>query len=199
LSKLISLDGLAKNTSKQPSLTQRLNAPVVANQAAATYVQEQGFIQQSMEQGRRGNPATSFAGLDGLGGGGMSGMGGMNMMPSMSLGTNPNVMGVGSAGGKDAISSLMDPQAMVTPKPQPQQQQQMGPAGAGMLGGGGMNNPQMMHQMMQSMTPQQQQQMMMMMQMQQQQQGMQQSFGGQPQGFGGGGFGSTSNQMGGFR
>jgi epsin len=201
LSKLISLDGLEKNTYKQQSSTQMLNAPTVANQAAATYVQEQGFIQQSMEQGRKGNPATSFAGLDGLGSSGISGMGGMSMMmSSMSLGTNPNVMGVGTAGGKDAISSLMDPQALMPPKPQQQQQApQMGAAGAGMMGVGGMSNPQVMQQMMQSMTPQQKQQMMMMIQMQQQQQqGMQPGFGGHPQGFGSG-FGSTSNQMGGFR
>lgn len=204
LSKLISLDGLTKNPNKQPTTTQRLNAPIVANQAAATYVQEQSFIQQSMQQGRKGNPATSFAGIDGLGGGaGMSGMGGMNMMMSnMNLGANPNAMGVGSSGGKDAISSLMDPQALIPPKSQPHQQPSPMGAGSGMVGSGpgtmGGMNPQMMQQMMQGMTPQQQQQMMMMMQMQQQQ-GMQSGFGGQPQGFGAGGFNTNNNQMGGFR
>lgn len=167
LSKLISLDSLTKNSEKnKPDM---LHQPVIANAAAATFVQEQNMISQQIQQGKKGN-MNSFAGLDGLGkssssgttGGGLS-MGMMMSQPSpSSMPVNPNIMS-SNVSGADAIS-MLDPQMMMPPKPAPPQPKQA--AGMGM-------NPQMMAAM--QANPQMmaafQQQMMMMMQAQRMGQG----------------------------
>lgn len=183
---LVSLDSLSLNSSKKKS-EDKLHAPVVANAAAATYLQEKEQIEQTVQQSKKGS-MTSFDGLVDLP---KQNAGGMNFSMNMntsSLGINPNVMGAGA--GDDAIGTIFDP-ANLQPKPSPTQPIAMG-AGAGMNGStmmanpmmfnGGMNQQQMM--MMAQMTPQQQQQMMMMFQQQMMQQQQQQTgFGGQGGGF----------------
>ncbi|GKY91144.1 hypothetical protein MPSEU_000087200 [Mayamaea pseudoterrestris] len=193
---LISLDGLSLNSNKKKT-EDKLNAPVIANAAAATYIQEKEHIEQAVQQSKKGNMA-SFDGLVDLpkqnNMGGLSMNFGMNMN-SASFGMNPSVMG--SGGGGDAIGSIFDPSNL-----QPQQShQQMGgmPQGFGgqqanggnMMAGnpmmGQMNQQQQM--MMAQMTPQQQQQMMQMMQQRMLQQQQQSGFGGQGMGNSmGGGF-----------
>ena len=128
LGNLISLDGLTKNSSKKED---KLNEPVIANSAAATFVQEQSSIQQNIQQGKKGS-AMSFEGLDGLQKPSMGMNMGMTMPSSMAMPSNPGVMGGTGSGatGLDAISA-MDPQAMM-PNRTPNQV------------AGGMANPQMM-------------------------------------------------------
>ena len=163
LSKLISLDGLSKNTSKNQD--DKLNQPIIANAAAATFVQEKEQIQQSLKTAAKGS-AMSFQGIDGLhksmgsmsmGGGHMSAMGGgaPMMHASTAMGMNPSVMG-GGASSAGAIG-MLDPSAMGN-FTQAQQFQQGGGGGGGMMsnggvGGGmgmgmgmGMMNPNMQHQ-----------------------------------------------------
>ena len=142
LSKLISLDGLAKNTKKED----KLNQPIVVNQAAASYLQEKDKIAESMKKGSKGN-TMSFEGIDGL----HKSSGGMMMAPVSSMGMNPNVMGSGMSN----IGSMMDP-AMMSQNQINQQQQgfggmQQGNHFGGMQQGGmqpgnqfGGMNPQMM-------------------------------------------------------
>jgi epsin len=120
LSKLISLDGLSKNPGKQES---KINQPIIANTAAATFVQEKEVIQANMQQNKKGS-SMSFAGIDGLHNnrGMMSQMG--NMPPVSSVGSNPSVMG---NSGASSIGMMMDPQSMQsTQRPQQQQGGMMG-------------------------------------------------------------------------
>lgn len=121
LSKLISLDGLSKNTKKED----RLNAPIVVNQAAAAYIQEKEQIAQNVQQSKKGS-AMSFSGIDGLQKPSM----GMGMMaPTMSMGTNPNVMGSGM--GNSSAFDMMGSQSMMS---QNQSQQAAGMMNPHMMG-----------------------------------------------------------------
>jgi epsin len=124
LSKLISLDGLSKNSKKQD----KLNEPIIANAAAAVFVQEKEQIQAAVKLSAKGN-SMSFAGIDGLHKSGMMMMGNM-VSPALSMPSNPSVMGGGL--GADAISSLFDPTAL------PARSQPVQPTS------GMMANPQMM-------------------------------------------------------
>lgn len=107
--RLISLDGLSKNNKKED----KLNQPVIANAAAATFVQEREHIQAVMQEQAKSS-AMSFAGIDGLPKSSGSGM--MMMSPGMTVPSNPSVMG--GARGADAISSMFDPSSMTTSQPQ---------------------------------------------------------------------------------
>jgi len=150
MSKLISLDGLSKNEKKED----KLNQPIIANAAAASFVQQKDQIQSAMQQGTKGS-TMSFEGIDGLHKQSAMGNGMMTMAPASTMASNPNVMG---SSGTDAISSMMDPsafqqqQSMNAGMNQQQlgSQQQMNPQQMGMM------NPQMMNNMMaqQQMNPQ---------------------------------------------
>jgi hypothetical protein len=203
MSKLISLDGLTKNTSKNVS---KLDEPVIANAAAATYAQEKDQISATMNQATKGS-SMSFQGIDGLHKpSGMSG--GMNAMPAaMSMGSNPSVMG-GRGGGADAIG-MLDPSMMQQKTTHSQMQGNGMPQQGGMYpqmmmgnqqmarsGMGGMMNPNMQQQqgfggtqggmgMQGSMMNQQQMMMANQQQMMMNQQGM------------GGSMGNMMNQQGG--
>ena len=191
---LISLDGLSLNNNTKKKNEDKLNAPVIANAAAATYIQEKDQIAQNVQQSKKGNVA-SFDGLVDLPKQSINGMGiNMGMMNTASLGVSPSVMC--SSNSSDAIGSIFDPVNLQQAQPRQSQPQSMGGmqqgfGGQPMMSGAnnmmGFMNPQQ-QQMMAQMNPQQQQQMMLMMQqqmMQQQQQG----------GFGASGM---NNQMGGF-
>lgn len=137
--KLISLDGLSKNSDKKKD---KLNEPIIANQAAATFVQERDHIQASVKQANKGS-SMSFAGIDGLNktsapsfGGGQQMM--MNSMaPAMSMGMNPSVMG--SGGTSASTIGMLDPNALSGPlQSQPQQMQQQGMAMNPQMAMGGM-------------------------------------------------------------
>jgi epsin len=153
LNKLISLDGLSKNTNK---LEDKLNQPIIANAAAATFVQEKEQIQAAVKQSAKGS-SMSFAGIDGLHKSSMMGSGGMggqlNPMMPMSMGMNPSVMGSGS--GSASVIGMLDPNEMMR-KPavavQQQQQQSTMPQQGMMMNaqmpGGMMMNPQMQGGMM---------------------------------------------------
>lgn len=183
---LVSLDGLSKNTGQQD----KLNQPIVANPAAAQYLEDkQQGVGAAAPQNTAKNVAMSFAGIDGLpkmsayNSAGMSGGMGMSMVPPPVAGMNSNVMASGGSGNASAIG-MLDPAAMA-PKPAPQQQQQqqqgmMNPQQMMMM----MQSPQMMQQFMANATPQQQQQMQQMMMMMQQQMMA-----------GGGGMGGNNNNM----
>jgi hypothetical protein len=166
LSKLISLDGLSKNSKKGED---KLNQPIIANAAAATFIQEKQQIAETVSQAKKGNMA-SFSGLDGLHNMPQLGMMSMN---NASMGTNPSVM---SASGADAIGSVFDPSNFQQNNaPQPKQQQVgTNPQMSNFSGMQGMQSPTMgmnYGMNMQNLTPQQQQQMIMMMMMQQNQMG----------------------------
>jgi epsin len=126
LSKLISLDGLSKNTGKTED---KLNQPIIATPAAAQFLQEKATIESTMQQAKKGS-SMAFSGLDGLNhgmstmsmgmsnpsipplsstipGGVMGGAGGMNAFNS-----NTSAM----AGGAD-ISSMFDPTLLNANKP----------------------------------------------------------------------------------
>lgn len=147
LNKLISLDGLTKNTATKNKNPNMMNQPIAANQAAQQYLQ---FQQQAQAQGTPTlsmNPAMSFRGLDGLNKP-------MNFGVVHQSGPALPVMGGSNvtAGGSDMIS-MMGPgsvQGQTTPQ---QQQQQMGQ----------MTAQQMMFAQQQMMA----QQMMLQQQMQQ--------------------------------
>lgn len=163
LSKLISLDGLSKNTAR--SQEDKLNQPIIANAAAATFVQEKEQIQQSLKTAAKGS-AMSFQGIDGLhksmgnmsmGGGHMSAMVGTAPMmhASNAMGMNPSVMGSGASSA--GTIGMLDPSSMGN-FTQAQQFQQGGGGGGGLMssqmmgsGGGamgmGMMNPNMQHQL----------------------------------------------------
>lgn len=157
LAGLISLDGLSKNSSKSKD---KLSEPIIANAAAASFIQEKDQIQASIQQAAKGN-SMSFAGLDGLN----SQTGGASMgMPMMSMnmsqpamgGMNPSVMGGGGA--TSSAIGMLDPSMMQQQQsagmmnPQQHQQQQQG-----MMMNQGMN-PQMMGNMSGQMNPGMQQQ-----------------------------------------
>jgi hypothetical protein len=119
LNKLISLDGLTKNTKKDNS-PHMMNQPIAANQAAQHYLQ---FQQQAQAQGTQTlsmNPAMSFRGLDGLNKPMDFGVVHQSGPPQPVMGGS-NV----TAGGADMIS-MMGPSAVQVQKPPQQQQQQMG-------------------------------------------------------------------------
>ena len=164
LSKLISLDGLSKNSAR--SQEDKLNQPIIANAAAATFVQEKEQIQQSLKTAAKGG-AMSFQGIDGLhrsmgnmsmGGAHMSSMVGAAPMmhASNAMGMSPSVMG-GSASSAGTIG-MLDPSSMgnFTQAQQFQQggvgggglasSQMMGSGGGGMGMGMGMMNPNMQYQ-----------------------------------------------------
>lgn len=149
MSKLISLDGLSKNSSKSQD---KLSEPIIANAAAASFVQEKDKIQASMQQGAKGN-SMSFAGIDGLSRPSGNGMG----MPMMSMnmtsvpmgGMNPSVMGAGS--GTASAIGMLDPAMMQNNNTGMMNQQQ------GMMNGG-MNPQQMMGNTSGMMNPGMQQQ-----------------------------------------
>lgn len=136
LSKLISLDGLSKNTKQEDKLHQ----PVVSSAAAASYLQEKDKIQENLKQAQKSAASMGFEGLDGLHkGGGMSSMG-MMQQPPVSMGMmNPGVMGAGGGGAKSL--DMFDPSNM---KQQVSNGQMM--HGGGMQGGNmqqvGFNNNQ---------------------------------------------------------
>ena len=121
LDKLISLDGLSKN--KAGSLEDKLNQPIIANAAAATFVQEKEHIQAAVQQSVKGS-TMSFAGIDGLHKSSMTMPSSMNpsmmmMMPPPSnyMGTmNPSVMG-GSGGTSSSMIGMLDPNEMMGKKP----------------------------------------------------------------------------------
>ena len=124
MTKLISLDGLSKNNSN--SLESKLNQPIIANAAAATFVQEKDQIQASVKQSSsgKGGSSMSFAGIDGLHKSSMmsSGGGQMPMMmmppPSANMGhMNPAVMS-GSGGISSSMIGMLDPNEMMHKPPQ---------------------------------------------------------------------------------
>lgn len=122
LSKLISLDGLSKNSSKDIKEA-KLNEPIIATPAAATFLQEKDQIQAAMKKTTGGN-SMSFEGIDGLPKHNTSfGKSGGMLAPPVPIGGgfNPNVMGAGAGGNLDAISAL-DPSIMMAQKQQQQQQ-----------------------------------------------------------------------------
>jgi hypothetical protein len=155
INKLISLDGLSKNTNK---LEDKLNQPIIANAAAATFVQEKEQIQAAVKQSSKGS-SMSFAGIDGLHKSSMMSSGGMggqlNPMMPMSMGMNPSVMGSGS--GSASVIGMLDPNEMMR-KPA------VAPQHPTMPQQGMMMNSQMPGRMM--MNPQMQGNMMMNQQMQ---------------------------------
>jgi hypothetical protein len=110
VNKLISLDGLSRNSDKKKD---KLSEPIIANQAAATFVQEKEQIQQYVQQANKGS-SMSFAGIDGLNkpsfGGLQPAMMTSSMAPTMSMGMNPNVMGFGGASA--STIGMLDPNAM---------------------------------------------------------------------------------------
>lgn len=124
MSKLISLDGLSKNNSN--TLEDKLNQPIIANAAAATFVQEKDQIQATVKQSVGGKGASmSFAGIDGLHKSSMMSSGGgqmpMMMMPpppntGMMGHVNPSVMG-GSGGVSSSMIGMLDPNEMKMQKP----------------------------------------------------------------------------------
>jgi hypothetical protein len=206
LDKLISLDGLSKN--KADSLEDKLNQPIIANAAAATFVQEKEHIQAAVQQSAKGS-TMSFAGIDGLHKSSMamsSGMTpGMMMSPPMSsMGMmNPAVMG-GSGNASSSMIGMLDPNEMMAKKPAmtavPQQPggMMMNSSGMGMMPGmaaGSVSNNMTMNPMAQQPMGMNNMSMMNAMPMQSQQFGgnmmMNQGFGGmspgmpqQQQGFG---------------
>jgi ENTH domain len=119
MSKLISLDGLSKNNSN--SLEDKLNQPIIANAAAATFVQEKDQIQATVKQSVGGKGSSmSFAGIDGLHKSSMMASGGgqmpmMMMPPPSNVGmmghVNPSVMG-GSGGSSSSMIGMLDPNEM---------------------------------------------------------------------------------------
>jgi epsin len=123
LSTLISLDGLSKNSSN--AFEDKLNQPIIANAAAATFVHEKEQIQASVKQSGVKGSSMSFAGIDGLHKSSLMStpMGGFNpsammMMapPASSMGNiNPSVMG-GSGGASSSMIGMLDPSEM-TRKP----------------------------------------------------------------------------------
>lgn len=154
MSKLISLDGLTNNKKKNES---KINEPIIANAAAATFVQEKDQIQANVQQSTKGS-SMSFQGIDGLNK--PMGMAGGNLMPPTAM--SAPAAGVMGGGGSNAIG-MLDPQMMNAAMPtqtqqmNPQQQQQMMMqqqmmANQGMMnpnlqqgGGMGMMNPQQMN------------------------------------------------------
>lgn len=132
LSKLISLDGLSKNSSKN-STEAKLNEPIIANPAAAAFVNEKDQIQAYVKKGAGGN-SMSFQGIDGLHK--PPSNFGSGLMP-IGTGFNSNVMGSGAAGNLDVISSL-DPAMMAPQRAQAQypsgSTMQQGSVGIGMAG-----------------------------------------------------------------
>jgi epsin len=132
MSKLISLDGLSKNNSN--TLEDKLNQPIIANAAAATFVQEKDQIQATVKQSVGGKGSSmSFAGIDGLHKSSMMSSGGgqmpMMMMPPPSnagmMGhVNPSVMG-GSGGTSSSVIGMLDPNEMKMQKPPPMSAQGM--------------------------------------------------------------------------
>jgi epsin len=145
LSKLISLDGLSKNPRKED----KLNQPIIANAAAATFVQERQHIAEIVKKGTQGSNM-SFAGIDGLHKSSLSS--GIQMAPPLSMGSvgsNPLVMGA-SSGGASAID-MMDPSVMMKHNQQSQPNNQ-----------GNMMQGNMQSQGMGSMQGMMQQQQMMM-------------------------------------
>ena len=145
MSKLISLDGLSKNMANKQD--DKLNQPIIANAAAATFVQEKDQIQQSLKTAAKGN-AMSFQGIDGLqrGMASMSAtMGGVgSMMPAAaSMGINPTVMG--TSGASASTIGMLDPSFMGNYTQQQHQQQHPPQQQFPQQGsGGGMMYPQMM-------------------------------------------------------
>ena len=151
LDKLISLDGLSKN--KAGGLEDKLNQPIIANAAAATFVQEKEHIQAAVQQSAKGS-TMSFAGIDGLHKSSMTMNPNMMMAPPMSsMGMmNSSVMG-GAGGTSSSMIGMLDPNEMMAKKPTmpavPQQQQGMmmnNSMMSGMAMGGG-NNSMMMNPM----------------------------------------------------
>jgi len=63
LSGLISLDGLSKN-SKQDKKAAKLNQPIVANSAAASYQQEKSMINTNMQQGMQNHNTSALDNLN---------------------------------------------------------------------------------------------------------------------------------------
>jgi epsin len=157
LNKLISLDSLSKN--KSNSLEDKLNQPIIANAAAATFVQEKDQIQAAVKQSVKGS-SMSFAGIDGLHKPSMmssvAGVGGftntMQMMPPSTGMINPSVMG-GSGNISSSMIGMLDPNEMMNRKPttstaqgMPQQQGMMTNMMPGMMMNpmAGTNNNMMM-------------------------------------------------------
>jgi ENTH domain len=113
LSKLISLDGLSKNSNKS-NKEAKLNEPIIANPAAAAFVSEKDQIQAYIKMGAGGS-SMSFQGIDGLHKP-VTGFGG-GLIPA-SGGFSSNVMTPGAGGNLDVISSL-DPAIMASQRSQP--------------------------------------------------------------------------------
>jgi hypothetical protein len=159
LSKLISLDGLMKNEKK----VNKMNEPVVVNEAAAQYAQNQqngSFVAQD----NKVSAQMSFNGIDGLNSMSASfapqGMPMSNKQPGQPVMATMDSSGMSSAGNPADTISMLSPQMLGTPGQSSMMQQ------PGMMG----NQPQMTQQQMQQPGMQQQmtqQQMMMMMQQQQ--------------------------------
>jgi len=135
LSNLISLDSLEKNRKRESTLGQ----PIVANAAAAHFIQNQTLGNYSSP-----NPNISFQGIDGLTAGNTGG----SFTGGNALQTGQPIMGSGTAGGADVIA-MMSPQVLLNPQQQMNSLPQQGMSQNGMQQGMGMMNPQMMQQAMQ--------------------------------------------------
>jgi len=121
LSKLISLDGLTKNTKKEvPSM---LHQPIAATPAAQQYLQYQQQAQAQGLQTLTMNPAMSFRGIDGL-----NKPVDFGVTPQSNHSNGQVVMGGANvtAGGADMIS-MMAPIPQQQPIPQQAQMGQMTP------------------------------------------------------------------------
>lgn len=158
LSKLISLDGLTKNSKKDTR--SMLHQPIAATPAAQQYLQYQQNAQTQGLQNLTMNPAMSFRGIDGL-----NRPTDFGVVPPSNLTTGQPVMGGGNvtAGGADMIS-------MMSPIPQQnsaiQQMGQMTPQQMGQM------TPQQMMFAQQQLMAQQMMAQQMMAQQQQMQSGM---------------------------
>ena len=145
LSKLISLDGLSKNTKDDKAA--KLNQPILANNAAASYQSEKSAIDDNMKQGMQhaniGGGMDSFAGLGNMGSGGAG-----NTMAAPMMGMNNGYQGNNMMGGAPMMQGGMgQPQGM---NMQQMQGQNMGMnsgfqgnnmmGGSPMMQGQGMNN-----------------------------------------------------------
>ena len=162
LSKLISLDGLTKNTKKDT--VNMLHQPIAATPAAQQYLQYQQNAQTQGLQNLTLNPAMSFRGIDGL-----NKPMDFGVVPPSNLANGQPVMGGGNvtAGGADMIS-------MMSPIPQQnssiQQMVQITPQQMGQ-----MTPQQIMFAQQQMMAQQMMAQQMMAQQQMQMQSGMSQN------------------------
>mmetsp|Transcript_28506 Transcript_28506/g.59500 ORF Transcript_28506/g.59500 Transcript_28506/m.59500 type:complete len:688 (-) Transcript_28506:829-2892(-) len=156
LSKLISLDGLSKNSKDDKAA--KLNKPIVANSAAAAYQQDKSAIDAGMQQGVQAHNMGAFDSFGGIGGGmpqqqpmsasgGMMNgapMGGMPAAGGAPMGMmNPGMMGGQPAMGMQGNAMMGQPGTMgmgaMNPGMMGQPQPGMGQMGA--MQGGMMGQP----------------------------------------------------------